>query len=58
MSTGSEATIAGRDREVVDPDDAELRTRCYNRLTEADRLHWRRLANSAVPEDAKLAVSG
>ena len=33
MSTGSEAMIAGRNREVVDPDDAELRMRCHNRLT-------------------------
>lgn len=36
----------------VIPQDAELGMRWYNGLTKAERLHWHRVAASAVPADA------
>ena len=36
----------------VIPKDAELGMAWYNRLTKAERLHWHRVAGSAVPADA------
>ena len=36
----------------VIPKDAELGMAWYNRLTKAERLHWHRVAASAVPADA------
>jgi hypothetical protein len=34
------------------PQDAELGITWYNRLSKAERLHWHRVAASAVPADA------
>ena len=34
------------------PADAELGIAWYNRLSRAERLHWHRVASSAVPADA------
>ena len=34
------------------PADAELGMAWYNRLSKAERLHWHRVASSAVPADA------
>jgi hypothetical protein len=33
------------------PQDAELGMAWYNRLSKAERLHWHRVAASAVPAD-------
>ena len=37
------------------PQDAELGITWYNRLSKAERLHWHRVAASAVPADAWAA---
>ena len=37
------------------PADAEMGMVWYNRLSKAERLHWHRVASSAVPADAWAA---
>ncbi len=39
-------------REALIPTDAAAGMRWYNGLTKSERLHWHRVAGSAVPADA------
>lgn len=46
------AGLAAPQPRALIPQDAELGMRWYNGLTKAERLHWHRVAGSAVPADA------
>ena len=46
------AGVAAPQPRALIPADAELGMAWYNGLTKAERLHWHRVAASAVPADA------